>query len=249
MRVTALIVALFASLPLSLGAEGAAVTEQNLLASERYWPYHVALTKPHAPLRAGTTGVLIRVETAGAARIDFGRDGLREVPVASTDLVERANRVRRGELAKRAPNFVLAIAPRLVDTSAEKPAQYGLERTAGQRGFLTVFADPEAESFRKLAKALAPLAQREGLLTILFPQGDHPDPVVFDALRAVGWTVPFVYAHLSGPYTRSLLPDGSPRPALLLQTPEGRVLFQSGWREGAAAELGAAVDRALGEES
>ena len=107
----------FAALPASLraadGAYPAAVTEQNLLASERYWPYHVALTKPFQALRPGTTGVLIRVESSSVARIDFGRDGLFEVPVAATDLVARANRVQRGELAKRAPNFVFALGPRL----------------------------------------------------------------------------------------------------------------------------------------
>jgi hypothetical protein len=57
----------------------------------------------------GSVGVLIRVEDGGIARIDFGRDGLREVPIAMTDLVDRANRVRSGELVKLAPNFVLAI--------------------------------------------------------------------------------------------------------------------------------------------
>lgn len=242
-----------ALLPASLGAtNGAAeptVSERNLLASERYWPYHVALVKPLAPLKAGSTGVLIRVEASGLARVDFGRDGLHEVPVAATDLVERANRVRRGELLKKAPNFVLALGPRLVDTSSATPIPYSFERAGEQRGFLTVFADPEAEGFGALAKALAPLAEREGVLTILLPQGEHPDPEVYESLRAAGWHVPFVYSHLTGPYTRSLLPAGAARPALMLQTPEGRVLFQSEWKPGVMPELTAALDAALGRAS
>jgi hypothetical protein len=226
-----------------------AVTAANLLEHERFWPYHVAVTTPVGKLKPGTIGVLIRVEANETARVDFGRDGLHELPVAATDLVEHANRVRRGELQKKAPNFVLAIAPRLVDTSSATPVQYSFERARRQRGFLAVFADPTAADFQALAKALEPLAKRDGLLTILFPQGEHPDPAVFEKLRGTGWNVPFVYSHLTGPYTRSLLPEDAPRPALLLQTPEGRVLFQSGWREGAVAELRAAIDGALGSES
>lgn len=249
----ALLIAL-AVLPAALraadgGAAAPAVTEQNLLASERYWPYHVGLTKPLHALKPGTTGVLIRVEASGAARIDFGRDGLFEVPVASTDLVERANRVRRGELAKRAPNFVFAVGPRLVDTAATPPRQYSFERAGEQRSFLTVFADPGAEGFAELAAALAPLAKRDGLLTILLPQGEHPDPEVYEKLRTLEWNVPFVYSHLTGPYTRSLLPAEAARPALMLQTPEGRVLFQSEWKAGVVPELSAALDAALGDRS
>ena len=171
------------------------------------------------------------------------------MPVASTDLVERANRVRRGELQKKAPNFVLAIGPRLVDTASAVPHQFSYERAGEQRGFLAVFADPGSEGFAELAKALAPLAERQGLLTILFPQGEHPDPEVYEKLRALKWTVPFVYSHLTGPYTRSLLPEQAARPAVQLQTPEGRVLFQSGWKSGVVPELTAAVDAALAGKS
>jgi hypothetical protein len=247
---TFLCLALFAAAPTATAsADAAAVTAQNLLEHERFWPYHVVLTKPAGALKPGTIGVLIRLETNETARIDFGRDGLHEVLVAATDLVERANRVRRGELHKKAPNFVLAVAPRLVDTSSATPVQYSFERAGRQRGFLAVFADPGGADFQELAQALEPLAKREGLLTILFPQGGHPDPAVFEKLRGTGWNVPFVYSHLTEPYTRSLLPEDAPRPALMLQTPEGRVLFQSGWRVGAVTELRAAIDSALGAES
>jgi len=242
-----LLVAL-AALPVSLrAANDAAITEQTLLESERDWPYHVALVKPFGTLKAGTAGVLIRVEPRGLARIDFGRNGLFEVPVGATDVVERANRVRRGEVTKKAPNFVLAVAPRLVDSAAEPPRGYSFERAGLQRGFLTVFADPRAKEFPELAKALAPLAERKGLLTILLPQGAHPDPEVYETLRALDWRVPFVYSHLTEPYTRSLLPDKAPRPTLLLQTPEGRVLFLSPWQPGAVAKLSAALDALLGD--
>jgi hypothetical protein len=227
----------------------AAVTAQNLLASERFWPYQVALAKPwrppgqSEPLAPHLPGVLIRVEASGAARIDFGRDGLYEVPVEVTDLVDGANRVRRGELEKLAPNFVLDVGPRLADPSADALRLLGLRAAAGHEAFLCVFADPGTAGFPELAAALAPLRERPGLLTVLFAQGDHPDERLREQLRALAWPVPFVLDHLAEPYTRSLLPERMPPPALLLLSPEGRVRFASVWGPAVRAALDAALAR------
>jgi hypothetical protein len=264
-----LVFALLAVSPASLGADSsedrrpeglpeyqagdpdaAVVTESNLVESERFWPYQVALARSWQPaggarpLSPGILGVLIRVEASGAALIDFGRDGRHEVPVGATDLVERANRIRQGELHKMAPNFVLAIGPRLLDSESAEPRTFGVLETSRRRIFLAVFADPGAEDFPDLAAALAPLRERDGLLTILFPQGEHPDSRVRERLRTLGWTIPFVYDHLSEPYSRSLLAEGVPLPALMLQTGEGRLLFQGGWSARAVRELRSALDAA-----
>jgi hypothetical protein len=233
----------------------ATVTEQSLLASERFWPYQLAATAtlPPAgdrqPVQPGDVGVLIRVEASGVARVDFGRDGLHEVPIARTDLVERANRIRKGELEKLAPNFLLAIGPRLVDSASDalRPLPYAV--VAEQRGFLCVFADPGSNTFAALAAALAPLQQRHGVATILLPQGEHPDARVREQLRSLEWTVPFGYDHLAEAYTRSLLQAGTPLPAVMLQSREGRVLFQSSWKAGVASELRAALDAAFASAS
>jgi hypothetical protein len=233
-------------------AQAAAVTERNLLASERFWPYRVELRRPwrpagrRQPLLPGAAGVLIRVEASGVARIDFGRDGLYEVPVRATDLLQRANRVRRGELEKLLPNFVLAIAPRLLDSGSASPRPFPPAAAAEPRAFLCVFADSGAEGFAELATSLTPLRERHGALTILFPQGQHPDAEVRERLRSLGWTVPFAQDHLAEAYTRSLLAEETPLPALLLQTGEGRVLFRSRWGAGAVGELEAALERAFG---
>src|SRR5262245_210951 len=77
-------------------AEGTAVTAANVLQNERFWPYHAALTKPFSGIQTGTVGVLIRLESATLARIDFGRDGIHEVPIESTDVVERARGIQLG---------------------------------------------------------------------------------------------------------------------------------------------------------
>jgi len=227
----------------------AAVTPANLLGNERFWPYHVSLTRAwrpeerESPLLPGASGVLIRVEDGGSARIDFGRDGLYTVPVAATDLVERANSVRRGELEKMAPNFVLAIGSRLIDAAADPPRAQTFRDVGERHVFLSVFADPRAPDFEALAKSLAPLHERAGLLTIVFPQGERPDPEVWERLRALGWPVAYVPDHLADSYTRSLLPEGLAPPALLLQTREGRLLFQAPAEPAAVAALDAALGR------
>jgi hypothetical protein len=222
------------------------VTAEDLLARERFWPYQVELVEAWAPagsaaLPAGSTGVLVRVEPSGRARIDFGRDGLHEVPAALTDLAWRAERVRRGELEKTAPNFVLAIGPRLLDAGAPALRPFAWERALEGRRFLAVFADPAAEELRDLAEALAPLREQPGVLTILFPQGEHADARVRERLRSLGWPVPFVYDHLSEPYTRSLLGEGVRPPAVVLQTAEGRVILAGTWEAGTASRLRAAL--------
>jgi hypothetical protein len=256
-----LLIVLPAALPARAGGdpqapapETAAVTQANLLANERYWPFRVALTAPwqppgrEKPLPAGSTGILIRVEASGAARIDFSADGKYAVPVARTDLLESANRIRRGALAKNSPTFTLAIATHLVDPASDPPRGLNPEVLDGRPGFLCVFADPKSEPFAKIAAGLAPLRDRHGVLTILFPQGGEKDPRVIERLRSLGWTVPFPFDFLAGPYTRTLIPEETPLPALLLQTNEGRVVFQSGWRENVVPELTAALDAAFGAE-
>jgi hypothetical protein len=232
-------------------ARAPVVSEGNLLASERFWPYQVSLSEAWRPagraqpLPQAASGVLIRVEASGMARIDFGRDGLHQVPVEKTDLLASANRIRLGELEKQAPNFVLALGPRLLDSRADELRPLPFGAVAGERGYLCVFADPESDDFTALAAALGPLRERRGLATILFPQGAHADARVRERLRASQWTVAFVYDHLSEAYTQTLWPDAIPPAGLLLVTSEGRVLFQSPWRAGAVSQLLAAVERAF----
>lgn len=224
-----------------------AVTAANLLASERFWPYQVSLASAWKPveradaLPEGTVGVLVRAEEGGIARVDFGRDGIFDVPVAATDLVARANEVRLGARDKMAPNFVLAIGPRLLDAASGEPRPVRAEEFSQPRAFLCVFADPDADGFGSIAKSLAPLREREGLMTVLFPHGARPDPAVRETLRALAWPVPFVHDHLAEAYTPSLLADTKP-PALLLVTNEGRALLRAPWSPARVAEIAPLLD-------
>lgn len=231
----------------------AAVTGANLLASERFWPYQVALVEPFTPegrsgpLPVHINGVLVRVEDGGRrARIDFGRDGVADVPVALTNVIERANEVREGKLRKMAPNFLLAVGPRLLHSKTGVPRPFDIYTAWNDPAFLCVFADPASEEFAEIAAALAPLEGRHGVGTLLFPQGPQTNEQILGTLRSLEWPIPFVYDHLSESYTRSLLSEGTQMPAVLLQTSEGRLLFESPWRDGVAAAVRDAIDRELG---
>lgn len=232
--------------------KAAAVTEKNLAGSERFWPYRIELTSPwqppgrEKPLPAGTLGVLVRIEPSGMARVDFGRDGRFEVPVAKTDIVAQANRIRTGEAGKPAPNFVHAIGPRLVEADAPEIRVHDFGALFDRRGFVAVFADPQSEALAGIASALGPLRQRGDVQVLLFPQGDVADPVVREKLRALDWPVPFVRDPHSEGYTVALRPDDAPLPAVMVVTPEGRVLLDAPWKAGLATEISATLDRELG---
>jgi hypothetical protein len=231
-----------------LGAAGPAVTAANLLDREELWPYRVTLTETWQPpggaaaLAAGTVGVLIRIEAGSVARIDFSSDGKYEVPIEKTNLVEDANRIQRGELAKPAPNFFYAIGTHLVDSAADSLSPLNPETISDRRTYLCVFADPAGKEFAELAKALRPLNARSDMETILFPQSEQPDAATRDQLRAADWKVPFVYGFLSVPYTRTLVRDGTTFPTVMLVTNEGRLLFQETWQASTAPRLQAALD-------
>lgn len=227
------------------------INASNLLANERYWPYRVKLTADwqppgrDEPLPAGFAGVLIRVEPSGLPRIDFGRFGKYEVTVEQTDLVERANQIRQGREAKEEPNFVHAIKSRMLVSDSDSLVPLQPPEVAGHRAFLCVFADPGAAGFEAIAHALVPLRDRDGVMTILFAQGTHPDPALREQLRALDWKVPFLYDYLSEAYTRTLLVDGTPFPYVMLQTAEGRVLLQGAWSADLAEKLDAELRRAF----
>lgn len=232
------------------------VTEQNLLEHDSLWPFWVDLTREWQPpgrdwpLPRGRTAVLLRVEPGGVARLDFGRFGTYPVPVSVTDLVERANQVARGERHKQEPNLLRLIGSQAIDPGEVEAVAFDFEVMARSRAFLDVFADPMSESFAGLAAALATLSERPGLRLVLFPQGHTGTGDVTRRLRALGWKGVFVFPHTSGGFTRSLLAEGTPQPALLLQSPEGRVAFEASWSgddpQGFSARLAAALDRELG---
>lgn len=231
----------------------AVVSDANVMQSERFWPYMVALTEAwriaaeNRTLRVGTEGVVVRVVDRERVRLDLGRDGLVEVPVAATDLIARANAIRTGAARKDAPNLTWAIGARILDGSADEVALYGMENALSKRGYLMVFVDPsDAPTYAAMASALASLNERHDVLTIVVPQGRASDDEMLALQKKSGWTAAFMLGHLALPYTQSLLPGGTHAPYVMLQTDEGRVVEQGVWSDELAARLARALDATFG---
>ena len=228
------------------------VTYGNLYDLEAYWPYHVELTKPWKPEGfAGDhvghgLGVLIRVERSGDLRVDFGGYGKYLVPARVTNVVEAANRIRKGERGKGKPNFVLAVVNKLVDPSIE-PYDYVSPHAVDHiKAYLLVAADPADESFAELAAALQPLGERRDLMLVLLPQGKHRSEAVLEMVRAKGWNHPFAFWRFARSFTESILGEDLTLPTVMLQSPEGRVIYTGDWSEATPEALAKAADRELG---
>jgi hypothetical protein len=226
------------------------VTAANVMASERFWPYQIALMEdvsvgePARILRRGATGVLLRAEPAGGgARIDFGRDGLWTLPLAQTDLLAQANAIRLGTETKAAPNFVLALGPRALDATKNPPVPPDLGEWSRQTGFLCVFADPAVPEFVALVAELRAPSASGRFLPLLFPLGEGGDAAVVARLRALDWPVAFLREHLAGPYAAGLLAEPYAAPCVLLVSTEGRVLHRATWQTGAGETVRAAMAR------
>jgi hypothetical protein len=250
-----LLLALLLSVPVAASADAvdpapAPLTRADLARLDAFWPYHVRLVEPwqppgaEEPLRADVTGVLVRVEPTGVARIDLGRHGVREVPIDRTDLLEQANRIRRGQADHEIPNLIAAIGPRLQVPNVAHDK--GLWRTVseGKTHVLCAFADPEAPGFEALARELAPLSDREALLTAFFPQGRGAAGA---ALRQADWLVPYADGAYTRGYTRSLGGAEQGLPSVMLFTVQGRLLYRGGWKPGVADEIRAALRADAGE--
>lgn len=224
------------------------VSASNLLEFERFWPFQAGVREPWKPPGGGKTldprfpGVLVRVEAGGRARIDFGRDGIHDVPLERSDVVDRANRVRLGLEAKQAPNFLYMVGPRLLDAGGERPRPFPYLEAVAYERFLLVFANVTDADFPKLVESLRPVAERDDLLTLVFPQGRVSDSDVRERLRAASWHVPFLYDHLSEGYTTTLLEAGTRPPAVMLVSDEGRLIHQGSWSPRSRAELLSALE-------
>jgi hypothetical protein len=228
------------------------VTYENLYRREAYWPYHVEMTAPWKPEgfegeRLGWgIGVLVRVEPEGDLRVDFGRSGKYRVPARVTDVVEQANRIRLGERPKDQPNFVLAAINKLVDPTSD-PVRYLKPRDVRDvRAYLVVAADPASEGFAAIAAALAEMDDRPDVMPVLLPQGRHRDDDVLAHCKAVGWTHPFAHSRYAEAFKRSILGEEASLPSVMLQSPEGRVLYGSGWSRGTADAVAKVIAEQLG---
>ncbi|MHA7837941.1 MAG: hypothetical protein ACX98W_10825 [bacterium] len=229
------------------------VTAANVASLDRFWPFRVMLREPWTPPGRDRPieprpAVLVRVNGDGTARLDFAQAGRYAVPIGITDLVEAAERVRRGEETKMAPNLVLTLGNKLLDARSDRIRVFHIRPDTPIDAILCVFADPESEAFAALARDLEGLADREDLEIVLFPQTSRlQDFGVGRRLRQLDFPVPFVRDRYKQPFTRSLLSDDPvPLPHVQLATLEGRLLMDGAWE---AAKTLAQVEAALSRTS
>jgi len=222
------------------------VSYENLYERELYWPPNVLMTDIWKPEgfegdRIYGSGTLIRVEPSGELWLRFPqRFGTRRVPARVTNVIDEANRIRRGEVRKALPNFVMMAANKLV-----LPGNRGSVNPFGVKGveqYLLVSADPMSEAFAEIASALEPIVARGDVLVVLFPQGAHDNDDVLARCEEVGWASPFLYSLYVRGFTAAYFGDDMEPPSLILQTPNGRRIHQTGWREDALAGLTEAVE-------
>jgi len=219
----------------SPSANASGIRADDIMDHEKAWPDIAVLVEPwtpagaDAPLKQGYRGAVIRVLENGHVRIDFGRHGKHEIPIAATDLILRANEVAAGSRHKVAPNFLAHFGTQFVHpTTAELVAMPTPELAKSER-FLCVFADPSLESFAELAERLATLDDVPKLQALMFPLAVERNQVqtVKDRLQAVGWPVPFAYPQAAEKHAESLLDEIPTAPTALLVTSEGRLLHRT----------------------
>lgn len=222
----------------------------NLPEHERFWPYQIQLTRDWKP--AGWEGdfgwglgVLLTVDAQQGLRVDFGRFGKHWIPADATDVVERANRIRRGEEEKYGPNLVVALRNRLLDPSGEILAKHFVD-PAERPAIVLVHADPLAKDFRALAREVSAWAAASpDALIVLLAQGDVGDAHVYKACHEARWQGAFVVDRFSRAYSEGYLEPERARPHVQVLTREGRILLSEPYAEGLGARLERAVARAV----
>ena len=219
----------------------------NLYRHEKSWPYRVTLTEAWKPAgwegRFGWgVGILVRVESTGRLRIDFASLGKYLVPAEATNVIEEANRIRRGELRKPRPNFVNAVGTRLLDLASDRVRPVAESYFDGVERILVLFADPTTEDFRTIAAEIALWARQSGTVYILFPQGGHRDGATLNACRSSGWGDPVLFDRFVVPMTASYLGEVPEAPVAMLLSPEGRLIFSGAWNTRTRRDLRAVLD-------
>ena len=215
--------------------ESMPITLSDLHRRDQHWHNIAAITEPWQPpgedrvIPEKAQGVLVRVEPDGHARVDLGRYGMHWVPVEKTDVLDRANRVRSGELHKIGSVFTLAIANRLVDSRFDKPGPNPSAPIKMAEAILCVFADPEDAKLPRYAEQLRRFEGDLGLRTIFVPQaaGALDLEAVLETLQENEWPVPFTYPGASASFTELQLGEQPEGIVLMLVTPDGRVLYRS----------------------
>lgn len=191
-----------------------ALSQKELYDHSAYWPAFCSVTEPFDSERGlitkDTRGVLIRLVDSGThALVDFGRQGICTVPVAETDISERALQIMSGSRVKRYPNAVELLGSRIVRVSAGQMQRLSMDDYVAIKGFYCVRLSDDEKMWEALAdwyhQGYEMLAE-SGHLLLLFVEGDgSTEPAVYEKTQQYGIEpVSFLYSFLSKSYQTML---------------------------------------------
>jgi hypothetical protein len=231
-----------------LSASTPALTDAAVYEDSALWPPRAELTRDftsadtEAPrtIPSGREAILIRLEPGEPvhAVLDFGRLGLHRVPLAHTDIIDRAQEIAAGEVKKETPNWTMMIG-RAFSRHKPEAGQGGIKVPFAEveafRYFLVAYLDGGPEANRAVAALLEEhqdAFQAAAVAPIIFGMGDFPyigELTYIETLREHGLDQQFFMApHVSVPYANAMAHSYPSLPAIALVDAEGKTLYEPG---------------------
>lgn len=225
---------------LSVVISHALVAEESAYYSDsEYWPQYVELKQrleiSGSFLRADRKAVLIRLIDESVGLVDFGRQGVHEIPLEVTDFAERFDDLRYGRAFKRLPNVFEMLGPRML-----KEAQGELEtlkfvgddavETFRFTGVLFVYlpADLEfpANSKSEFSEVMS-IASGAEIAVLVIPQAPISQTTLKENLLGKGLeNFYLLYDFVVSGYIDSLVHRPNEQFLCVLTDPDGKVIFR-----------------------
>lgn len=220
------------------------LTDSAVYDNSALWPQRAALTADFdtidsdasRTIPSGREAVLIRLEPGEPihALLDFGRLGLHSVPLAQTDVLTRAEKIKNGDEEKEIPNWTMMIGrgfSKLNHGTGQGGSSVPLSDLEGIKRFLIVYLDSDVEAMQATGELLdqyAEIFEANSILPVIFGIGRFPtigEAPYMRTLRENGLEpYIFIVPHVSAPYARSMAHGISKGPGIILVDTEGKTL-------------------------
>jgi len=240
---------------LGLGClDGKEVMSFDVMDRPDLWPFRVALKEDlsvpeNNVLTQGRIGVLIRVEEMDDGRVvaccDFGRNGIYQVSVESTDLVARMEEIAAKPELKRRSNYVEMLANKFrMPDGAGDFAALPLPAFKEKGGFIFIYIN-RTESYKSLAKRLKnarPIIEERAVIPILLPLFPYVDSDLTSSVDNLDMDVGIFPAFLCHPFIRALHHEAKSENMLVVTDMDGLILYRNAGLDFEAALSGAWIN-------
>lgn len=178
------------------------VSLEEFLDDSELWSFHVKVDPeriaPELRMAASFPAILLRVE-GGKALVDFGRDGVHQIPIEHTNLLEAAVRIKSGEAELDLPNFTrytTNIFIRRNDKGNYRP--YAIDLYASTPHYMIVYGDArlvEDEAIYEGVERLFETVVSKGGLGLTMPTShSFYAPAM---AKGVDWMMPFAHSRIA----------------------------------------------------